>query len=157
MTIMQKRNVNLREVLSYPLGPLPWSLSRVAGELKKTNKAALLHKIENDAPALDVIPRNCVGIFDGMGEVQSYKAAGLTFGEFSDGLLRSILNKAATFIRIDIVFDVYKDISIKAAGRRKRQRATTLKFSTIISTHKIKQWHEFLSNATNKMVLNFFG
>jgi hypothetical protein len=28
--IMQKRNVNLREVLSYPLGPLPWSLSGVA-------------------------------------------------------------------------------------------------------------------------------
>ena len=84
--IMQKRNVNLREVLSYLLGPLPWSLSGVAGELKKTNKAALLHKIENDAPALDVIPRNCVGIFNGMAEAQSYKAAGLTFGEFSDGL-----------------------------------------------------------------------
>ena len=75
---------------------------------------------------LYVIPRNCVGILDGMAEVQSYKAAGLTFAEFSDGLLRSILNKAATYTRIDIVFDAYKDISIKTAERSKRQRATTL-------------------------------
>ena len=84
---MGRRHVNLREVLSYPLGQLPWSLSAVAVELKKTYKAALLHTIENDAAALDVIPRNCVGNFGGMVEIQSYKAAGLTSGEFSDGLL----------------------------------------------------------------------
>ena len=90
--IMQKTNGNLREVLSYPLGPLPWYLSAVSRELKKTYKAALLHTIETEAPDLDVIPRNCVGIFGGMTEIQSYKEASLTFGESSDGLLRSMLN-----------------------------------------------------------------
>ena len=40
--IMQNRNIDLKEVFAYPLGPLPWSL----GELIKTSKVALVHKIE---------------------------------------------------------------------------------------------------------------
>ena len=98
--IMQKRHIDMNEVLSFPLGPLPWSLAGVAGDLKKTNKASLLHKIEQNAPPLEEVPRNSVGIFDGMAEVQAYNATGLTFAEFGDGLFRSILNKACSFKRI---------------------------------------------------------
>ena len=41
--IMQKRIVDLEEVFKYPLGPYPWSLCGVMGELRKTNKASLMH------------------------------------------------------------------------------------------------------------------
>ena len=33
--IMQNRNIHLKEVLQYPLGPLHWALPCVIGELKK--------------------------------------------------------------------------------------------------------------------------
>ena len=35
--IMQKRNVGLKEVLSFPLGPLSWALASIIGDLKKSN------------------------------------------------------------------------------------------------------------------------
>ena len=49
---MQKRQLDLATVFQYPLGPLPWSLSGPLGNLKKTNKASLLHKLEG--PTLPV-------------------------------------------------------------------------------------------------------
>ena len=55
--IMQKRHIDMKEVLSFPLEPLAWSLAGVAGDLKKTNKASLLHKIEQNAPPLEEVPR----------------------------------------------------------------------------------------------------
>ena len=71
--IMQKRLIDMKEVLSFPLEPLAWSLAGVAGDLNKTNKASLLHKIEQNAPPLEEVPRKSVGIFDGMAEVQAYR------------------------------------------------------------------------------------
>ena len=86
-----------------------------------------------------------------MARVQAFKATG--FGEFAEGLFRSILSKAKCFSRIDIVFDVYKGISIKSAERIKRQKRSTITFQNIISSHKIKQWQSFLSNSKNKTAL----
>ena len=43
---MQKRNMDLKEVFKYSLGLFPWPLAGSAGDLKKTNKAALLHELE---------------------------------------------------------------------------------------------------------------
>ena len=48
-----------------------------------------------------------------MAEVHSFKATGWTFGELADELFRSIISKGSSFLRIDIVFDVYQVISIK--------------------------------------------
>ena len=44
--IMQKHSINLKEVFKYPLGPFAWALAGSVGDLKKTNKAALLHELE---------------------------------------------------------------------------------------------------------------
>ena len=38
--IMQKRHVDLKEVLSFPLATLPWPLDGIIGHLKKTNKTS---------------------------------------------------------------------------------------------------------------------
>ena len=59
------------------------------------------------------IPEQSTRIFDGMAEVRSFKATGWTFGELADELFRSIISKGSSFLRIDIVFDVYQVISIK--------------------------------------------
>ena len=40
--IAQTREMNMREVLSHPLGPLPWSLATIDGSLAKTPKSKLV-------------------------------------------------------------------------------------------------------------------
>ena len=37
--IGQSRRLEMLDVLSHPLGPLPWALSNGDGRMKKTNKA----------------------------------------------------------------------------------------------------------------------
>ena len=93
MIIMQKRIVDLKEVLSFPLGPLLWALAGIIGDLKKANKASSLHRIEGNALPLEHIPAQSTGIFDGMAEVRSFKVTGLTFGELANELFRSIISK----------------------------------------------------------------
>ena len=44
--VAQIRSLNMRSVFKFPLGLLPWSLAEPIGTMKKTSKAALLHKLE---------------------------------------------------------------------------------------------------------------
>lgn len=44
----QVRKIDLKLVFTFPLGPLPWSLSNPYGLPRKTNKAQLLHLLEKD-------------------------------------------------------------------------------------------------------------
>jgi hypothetical protein len=46
----------LKEVFKYPLGPFPWALAGVMGDLKKTNKSALLNEVEKLTEPLDSLP-----------------------------------------------------------------------------------------------------
>ena len=39
--VAQSRQLQIRDVLAHPLGPLPWVLAKGDGSLRKTNKAAL--------------------------------------------------------------------------------------------------------------------
>ena len=78
---MQKRELDLREVFKYPLGPFPWALAGVMGDLKKTNKATLLNEVERLTEPLDLFPDDYASIFDGMAIIQKARATGLTFGD----------------------------------------------------------------------------
>ena len=44
--IQQNRKINLQEVFSDPLGPIPWALGEANGELKKSRKAKIMHELE---------------------------------------------------------------------------------------------------------------
>ena len=71
--------------------------SGIIRDLKKTNKANLLHRIEGNALPQEHIPAKSTRIFDGTVEVRSFKATGLTFGELADKLFRSIISKGSSF------------------------------------------------------------
>lgn len=58
--VAQTREMNLREVLSYPLGPYPWSLATLSGTLMKTSKSALLPLLTTDVTAPAVSPSSSV-------------------------------------------------------------------------------------------------
>ena len=65
--IMQTRNVNLKEIFEYPLGPYPWSLCGDMGELRKTNKSSLMHILEKDVETEETVDGSYVTIIDGDG------------------------------------------------------------------------------------------
>ena len=88
--IMQKRQLDLTEVFKYPLGPLPWALSTPMGCLKKTNKAALVHKLEGPPSLLPVTVQGKQAlIIDGMALIRQAKVSKLTFGEPAKKLLET--------------------------------------------------------------------
>ena len=62
--IMQNRNLDLKDIFQYPLGPFPWALAGQSGELKKTNKVALLHALEKDVDPVEEYPASHVCIID---------------------------------------------------------------------------------------------
>ena len=126
--IMQRRSINLQNVFCYPLGPLPWDLSGSVGELRKTNKVALLHRLEKDGTSP---PRNHVSVIDEMAVVQKCKPTGKTFEQMASGMLELILSTTRQAESIGIVFDVYMESPIKNSERLRRSSAK-LNFSRIV-------------------------
>ena len=71
LVICSKRNVSLKEVLTYSLGRIPLSLATADGGFVKSVKSKLLDTIEKDVENLfDALPVDCVRVFDGMVIIQ---------------------------------------------------------------------------------------
>lgn len=148
--VAQSRQLNMKEVFSYPLGPIPWSLSTADGSLRKTSKAVLSKELEKLSVPVEVLPENVVTIIDAMSIVQRIKGASKTFRDIAKVIFNTILAEA-TSSRLDVVFDVYREQSIKNIERMKNRNATTaLQFKQILPTHKIQQWQQFLKGSSNK-------
>ena len=47
--ISQSRNLDMKGVLSHPLGPIPWSLATSDCTMRKTNKAVLSNSLETES------------------------------------------------------------------------------------------------------------
>ena len=151
IVIAQGRELDMRDVLSHPLGPIPWALANENGWLRKTDKARLMNSLGKTVPPAETIPHNSTCcIVDGMSVVQKLNVQNNTFGEVSSSVLKAVLRDGDKCQRIDVVFDVYLETSIKDAERQKRGSGTGIKFSSIVPGHKIKKWRSFLSEADNK-------
>ena len=74
------------------------------------------------------------------------------FEQMASYMLELILSTTKQAERIDIVFDVYRESSIKNAERLRRSSAK-LNFSRIVSNQVIRRWNNFLSSSPNKIVL----
>ena len=69
IVIAEARQLSMKEVLSHPLGPLPWSLAASDGCLKKTAKSSLAKELQKDAPAAENLPPQSACIIDSMSMV----------------------------------------------------------------------------------------
>ena len=150
--IAQIRSIDMRSIFQFPLGPLPWSLADPIGSLKKTSKSSLLHKLEGQVDPIESLQEQHTLIIDGMAYVQQAKVTDKTFGEFAMDLLDRILHVGSRSNRIDVVFDDYRDASIKNVERSRRSSGNLL-FQSILPTTAIKQWGLFLSSGKNKNAL----
>lgn len=156
IVIAEARKLSMKEVLTHPLGPIPWSLAASDGSLRKTAKSSLAKELQKNVPAVDTLPQQSACIIDGMAMVQKLKGDHKTFAEVADTLLTMVLREGATSTRIDVVFDVYRNISIKNIEREKRGDEMGNEFRSIRPDHKVVQWKKFLSNTDNKQQLITF-
>ena len=82
--IGQTRSLDMHEVLSHSLGPVPWSLVTTYGNLAKTQKSKLAEALEKEVSPLDKDPESVVWVFDAMAVVQALVQNPDTFGELAE-------------------------------------------------------------------------
>ena len=151
--VAENRKLQISDVLCHPLGPLPWALASDDGSIRKNNKAALANELKKSVTPADTIPKPCARITDGMAVVQKLKGDHKTFAEIADTIMSMTLNEGHDSEHIDVVFDVYREESIKNAEREKRGSSTGHEFRSIKADHRIHQWRKFLTSSSNKTQL----
>ena len=154
--VAQSRQLQMNYVLAHPLGPLPWAIANGEGTLRKTNKAKLARELEKNTTQAETMPRPSACIIDGMGLVQKLSGNNKTFAELAKYALSKVLHEGAQSSRIDMVFDVYLEESIKNAERCNRGSGSGIQFKQITPGHKIKQWRKFFDSSSNKSSLISF-
>ena len=78
-----------------------------------------------------------------MALVRKIKTAGFTYEEFALKSLNAVLPSRSSSTRLDVVFDMYRQISIKNAERARRKSGSP-EFKKIVGSQQIKQWTSFL-------------
>ena len=139
-------------IFTYPLGPLPWSLADPYGSPRKTNKATLAQQLEKNTKITERYPENATSIYDGMALLQKFKPPpGATFQVVTEKVFEMVTSTSSK--RIDVVFDTYKQISIKSVERSKRASSGSdgIKYKNILPGYKVKSWSKLLCVASNKI------
>jgi hypothetical protein len=84
------------------------------------------------------------------------RADNLTFEEMSDQLLALVLRTSQGSTRVDLVFDIYKPLSIKQTERTLRGSELGIRCTNIVPGHKIQQWQRLLACGDSKMKMISF-
>ena len=111
-------NLDMREVLKHPSGPLLWALSNCDFTLKKTNKSTVARHIERKVAPAESIPLPLACIIDGMNLVNKIHVDNRTVGDIAKSIFLIAIQSGNASSRKGIVFDVYKDNSIKTISVR---------------------------------------
>ena len=114
------------------------SSMETAWTLRKMNKAALAR--QKQVLPTETITEPSVTIIDGMSLVQKMKGNDQTFSQHADSALTHILHEGVRNHRIDVVFDTYREDSIKNAEISNRHI-----FQNMVPYHRIQQWRNLLA------------
>ncbi|CAM4733150.1 unnamed protein product [Leuciscus chuanchicus] len=156
IVMAQVRSLNMEDILSHPLGPLPWALSAPDGLLRKTNKATMATAFQKNVALQEKHPENSATVVDGMNLVQRVKGDEVTFRDVATTILGMALREGSQSRRIDVVFDTYKQNSIKNSERSLRGEETGHELQDITSTQMVRQWRNFLTKVNSKTSLISF-
>ena len=91
-----------------------------------------------------------------MALVQRLKGGQKTFAEIAESLFSMALNEDTSSDGIDVVFDDYRDDSIKSADRENRGEGSGSEFRNLQADHQVKQWRKSLCSSRNKQALIVF-
>ena len=151
--VAQTRNLNMRQVLSYELGPLPLSIASPDGGLAKTAKSKLLPLLEGSIPAVEDIPSTATLLVDGMATLQTTIVRGGTFADMARQVFTQITSGLLPGGRVDFVVDQYRLESIKNLERQNRSVAGGLLVKINRPDQKLPSWKKYLAVSANKVAV----
>ena len=137
----------------------PPSIS-IFNELRSGNKADLLKYLEKtgDSPALSEPPQSDMVIIDGTAIVNALKPdAGMTFKDYAaNKFIPRISTLLSNVKRIDVIFDVYLEDSLKSTARLHHGQGSRKR---VRDNHKVPSYlKSFLRHSENKTELfSFFA
>ena len=155
IVVAQSREIDMKPILSHPLGPIPWALANGDGSLRKTDKAKFMNDTTTqNVPVAETIPDQSACIVDAMSIIQKLDGNGKTFQDLAKSALKMVIREGGdNSERVDVVFDVYRESSIKDTERVNRGAGSGVRCNNISTGHRIKQWRSFLAEAHNKTML----
>ena len=136
------------------MGPIPWSLATLDGNVSKTVKSKLLDALENtvDDPTVDALPSDCVRVFDGIVIIQQLGTLCLAtyhFGEISEYVLKRITSYSSKVVYF--VTDQSYDDCLKGFERKRRASTGSIRIQLTRRDQKPpKQFKKYLSGGSNK-------
>ena len=162
LIVSNTRQICLKDVLSFELSPVPYSLANADGSLRKGEKSVLCSLLEKDVNVIERLsasPNPTVVIIDGMAVIQMSKCAGAsTFGELSKNYY-SIFSAplfSNNCVQVHIVFDQYWENSIKGGERQRRGASVGLEVQIGgPATPVPRQWGKYIANPKNKVWLHY--
>ena len=106
--------------------------------------------LENNVPIAERYPNNASSIYDDMALLQRLKLThGSTFRVVAEKVFLTVTSSNSN--KIDAVFDIYRDVSIKNAERFKRSsRQEGVRYKNILPSYQVKSWNKLLSVSSNK-------
>jgi hypothetical protein len=158
LVLSQKNNISLEKLFSYSLSPIPWSLATADGSFVKTDKAQLMHMLQDNVPSKTSnnpdASEACSYILDGNAMIQATVLLPDTFGEFALKMFHS-LPKAPL---IHFVTDTYRQNSIKEQERQRRSAGVSVvEYESITSQTKMpRDFKCFLHSSRSKTQLIHF-
>ncbi len=99
--VAESRNVDLKDVLPPPLGPLPWTLANADGSLRKTSKATFAREFEKNVSPAETIPTPSTCIIDGMDLIQKMNGNNKTFVQLAESVLSMVLYVSGQHVVFD--------------------------------------------------------
>ncbi|XP_052128446.1 uncharacterized protein LOC127750548 [Frankliniella occidentalis] len=156
------RAVDLKEILKHELHNVPLSLVHPNGIMRTGNKAELMKLMTENVEIPNTLPAGGSDhlIIDGQALIMSIGKPqhAQTFGDLANAVTSRIKNMSAHYQRVDIVFDRYNQLSIKAGTRQKRT-ASARPIRKAITSRAVplpKSWSNYVALEENKAELAAF-
>jgi len=146
--LAMKHELCMEKVMSYPLGPVPWSLATADGAPVKTDKAKLLHKLE-EGHTLTSRPDSAVHIIDGNVMLQALTQIPQTFEELAQRIFVQLSNTT----HVDFITDTYQPQSIKNVEMDRRGTSQEFLIQGP-STRVPHDYKHFLTNSNKTQLIH---
>lgn len=158
------RSIDMEKILQHELMPVPISLAAINGTLNTGNKSLMADVLTQNIVTPPDIQlgdpwKNCL-VIDGQALVMALGMPQevVTFGDFADLFVKTVLLMGSRSSRIDVTFDRYEIVSIKSGTRKKRSEGTR-SIRRVIENRSVpvpSNWQNFMSSGENKSDLEHF-
>lgn len=153
------QEIDINDLLSYELTLVPSALFHEDGSMRKSAKAELCHRLEQNTEKMDLPPNVDSYIIDGMVLIQELKpTSSMTFNDLGQIFLKRILSSGRKYNarRFTVIFDNYISQSLKSAERLRRGESSDITEYKVSGSRKVPVFKDFLKSSANKKSLLIF-